>query len=124
MFVLTTKAVLVCDHGGIIDIDPGQNWAKIENDPILIEPDPLNRPVLVCPRVTPTTPPCTLTISIEEGPSYSDFVTIDGRRVCKDTTTGRTNWSQLATVSFSVEKKNGGSGEERNAGQQLVTIGS
>lgn len=102
MRLLTRDAVLKCDHGGIVGLQPAQDWVTVGGVPVLVEPDPLHRPVAACPRVTPTTPPCLLTISVDEGASYSALVTIDGSRVCKDTATGRTNWSMLAIVSYAV----------------------
>jgi hypothetical protein len=114
MRVLTGKAVLACEHGGLVDIKSAQDWVKIDGVPVLVEPDPLHRPVVACPRMTPTTPPCTLTISIDESASYSALVSIDGRRVCMDSATGRTNWSLLTIVPYAV----------REAGQTLTDVGA
>jgi hypothetical protein len=114
MLGLTGKSVLTCKHGGIVRIDPAQDWVTIEGVPVLVEPDLLHRPIATCPQATPTTPPCTLTISVDEAVSYSALVSIDGKRICLDTSAGRTNWSLLAIVPFGV----------RETGQALADLGA
>jgi hypothetical protein len=105
--VLTEDAVLKCDHGGVVDIKPRQDWIRISGRAVLIEDDPLNRSVHRCPMITPTTPACARTISISEAPSYAAFVRVqtkgdDRRRLCLDSTTGHTDWSRMATVNYNV----------------------
>ena len=117
MRVLTEEAVLKCDHGGVVDIKRRQEWVRIAGIAVLIEDDPLHRPVHRCPMITPTTPACAKTISIDEGKSYAAFVRVktkgdDPRRLCLDTTTGKTDWSRIATVNYTVSKP----------GQDFVTV--
>jgi len=117
MRVLTEEAVLKCDHGGIVDIKRRQEWVRIADVAVLIEDDPLHRPVHRCPMITPTTPPCATTILVDEAKSYAAFVTIrgkgdDARRLCLDTTTGKTDWSRIATVNYTVTRP----------GQDFVTV--
>jgi hypothetical protein len=100
--VLTAKSVLRCAHMGVVDIEPSQEWVRVEDVPLLIEPDPKDRPIHRCPQATPTTPPCTRTVAVNEGTSYSAFVRIDDHRVCLGSTTGLTNWSKLAIIPFAV----------------------
>ena len=107
MHVLTEDAVLKCDHGGIVDLKPRQDWVCVGGRRVLIEDDPLGRKLHRCPMITPTTPPCTRTISVAEAPSYAAFVRVmtkgdQPRRMCLDTATGHTDWARLATVSFHV----------------------
>ena len=113
MLVLTKDALLTCAHGGVVGIVASQDWVTIGGSAALVEPDPLNRPIAACPMMTPTTPPCLLTVSVDEKASYSAFVTIDGHRLCLDGATGRTDWSKLSTVPFAVGRP----------GQDLVSCG-
>lgn len=101
MFVLTRAAVLKCVHGGVVSNENSQDWVRIAGDPLLVEPDPLGRSISACPAAMPTTPPCTATVAVDDA-SYSAFIRIGGHRVCLDSTTGRTNWSQLGMTPFGV----------------------
>lgn len=101
MFVLTKAAVLKCAHSGVVNNKNSQDWVRIDGDPLLVEGDPLGRSISLCPMATITTPPCTLTISVDDA-SYSRFLRINGRRICLDATRGRTNWSQSGTTTYSV----------------------
>ncbi len=101
MFVLTKAAVLKCAHGGIVSNENSQDWVRIGGDPLLVEDDPLKRSISACPMATVTTPPCTATVAVDDA-SYSTFIRIGGHRICLDSTTGRTNWSQLGITPFSV----------------------
>jgi hypothetical protein len=101
MFVLTKTAVLKCAHGGLVRNQNSQDWVRIADDPLLVEDDPLARSIAACPMATITTPPCTSTVAVDDA-SYSAFLRIDGHRICLDSTTGRTNWSQLGITPFSV----------------------
>lgn len=116
--VLTEDAVLRCDHGGTVGLAPRLDWITIVGRRLLVEDDPLGRPIHGCPMLTPTTPRCTRTITVDETPSYAAFVTAraggdDARRLCLATATGRTNWALVATVSYSVA----------SPGQALVVVG-
>ena len=101
MQLLTMDAVLKCAHGGVVGLDPRQRWVTITKRAILVEADPLDRPISACPQMTPATPPCHKTVAVDDV-SYSGFVRIGGRRVCLDRTTGRTDWSKLGLIPFSV----------------------
>ena len=102
MRLLTQDAVLKCGHGGVVRLDPRQHWVTVAHRVLLVEGDPRGRPIVACPQATPLTPPCLVTVSVDECASYSAFMRIDGRRVCLDRTTGRTDWAKLGTVSYSV----------------------
>ena len=101
MLILTKKAVLKCMHGGVVKNVTSQDWVRIAEDPLLVDDDPHGRSISACPMVTITTPPCTATVAVDDA-SYSTFIRIGGKRVCLDTTAGRTNWSQLGITPFSV----------------------
>lgn len=107
MRVLTEDALLKCDHGGVVGLSPRQDWVRVAGRRVLIEGDLLGRPLRGCPMITPTTPACALTISVNEAPSYANFVRVtskgdNARRLCLDTATGHTDWARLATVSYTV----------------------
>jgi hypothetical protein len=112
MFVLVETSTVKCAHGGVVDIKPSQDLVFIEREPMLVEPDLVGRSISACPHATPSTPPCRNTIGVDDRPTHSSFVRIEGRRLCKDTTIGKTDWSQLGIVPFSVT----------DPGQTLVTV--
>jgi hypothetical protein len=114
MRLLTMDAVLKCAHGGVVGLKPRQEWVTIAKRAVLVESDPLNRPISACPQMTPTTPPCRHTVSVDEQASYSAFVRIGGWRICLDRTTGRTDWSKLGVIPFSVS----------SPGQEFVQSGA
>ena len=103
MLVLTKDALLLCSHGGVVTMETRQTWVTIGGIPIVINDDPLGRTIVACPMVTPTTPPCRHTTSID-APSLSAFVSIDGRKMCLEKTCGNTDWSLGATGRYSVAK--------------------
>jgi hypothetical protein len=99
---LINPSVLHCAHGGSVRVEASQDLVTIDGEFALVEPDLLNRPIAACPMATPSTPPCTKTVSVDTAPSYSAFVTITGHALCKDTAMGRTNWSQMGMIPFAV----------------------
>ncbi|MCY1125542.1 hypothetical protein OU426_01635 [Frigidibacter sp. RF13] len=101
-FALTEKSFLQCAHSGTVGLDASQDFVTVDGVLALVKPDLLDRPIAACPHATPSTPPCTKTVAVDESPAYSAFVTIGGKALCKDTATGRTNWSQLNIVPFGV----------------------
>ena len=113
MLALTEDATLKCAHGGTVKMKNSQAWVTVAGRAVLIEPDPLHRPISACPQATPATPPCRHTVSVNEGASYSTFVRIDEKRVCLDTATGTTDWGFLAVIPYAVT----------DPGQSLVQLG-
>lgn len=99
---LTEQSFLQCAHSGTVGLKASQDLVTIEGTPALVKPDLMDRPIAACPMATPSTPPCTRTVAVDDSPSYSSFVTIDGKALVKATATGRTNWSQLGIVPFGV----------------------
>lgn len=101
MKILTQNALIVCDHVvGAVAIIATQYLVRIEGRQILVEKDPEGRPILGCPNIGATIKPCTTTLPVREG--YSDFVSIEGRRVCLDTVTGLTDGTPPASVNYTV----------------------
>jgi len=85
---LTEDAVLLCKHGGRVANEPTQQWVTIGRRRVLVENDPEGRKISSCPYRSVTIKPCQRTLQVQTG--YSEFVRIDGKRVCLDTLTGPT----------------------------------
>lgn len=106
---LTEDAVITCAHvQGIVHLAASQALLTIEQRKVLVENNPETRPISGCPNIGATIKPCTLTLKVEAG--YSDFLRIDGRRVCLDTVTGLTDGTPPGVVKYTV----------RSPGQELV----
>lgn len=111
MKLLTEDAVLVCKHElGRVNLRTSQEVVTIEKRSVLVEKNPERQPISGCPNVGPTIKPCQLTLAVEKG--YSDFVRIDGKRVCLDIVTGRTDGTPPGSVDYYV----------RAPGQKLVSV--
>lgn len=109
MFWLTEDAVLVCSHEtGVVANVTTQNFVKINHKPVLIENNPENRTILGCPNIGVGIKPCTTTLKVNQG--YSNFVRINGCRVCLSTIMGLTDGTPPGIVTYKV----------RSAGQDTV----
>ena len=109
MKILTQDALLVCNHElGTVQIRPSQEWVTVNGRAVLVDNDPEGRPITGCPNVGATIKPCLRTLRVQSG--YSDWVRIDGQRVCLDTVTGLTDGTPPGTVQYKV----------RQPGQDLV----
>ena len=107
---LTEDAVLNCKHIlGIVKISPTQDLVTIGQRKVLVEDNPENKSIVGCPNIGATIKPCTKTLKVEAG--YSDFLRINGRRICLDSVTGLTDGTPPGVVKYVV----------RSPGQQLVT---
>ena len=113
MRLLTEDAILKCDHGGTVKLEPIQHWVMIAKRAILVEGDSVGRSISGCITPPLVTTRCGKTVSVDRAKSYSSFVRINGLPVCKDTTTGATDWNLMATSPYTVTKP----------GQDLVTVG-
>ena len=110
MLLLTEDAVLTCRHElGVVAIVGTQNLLTIGGRKVLVDGDPESRPIAGCPNVGATIKPCLSTLKAQTG--YSDWIRVDGRRVCLDTITGLTDGTPPGIVKFQV----------RAPGQSLVT---
>jgi hypothetical protein len=107
---LTEDAILTCKHEtGIVHLRaPFQDLVTIEQRRVLIENNPEEKAIQGCPNIGATIKPCTKTLKVETG--YSDFLRIDGRRICLDTITGLTNGTPPGIVKYDV----------RSSGQDFV----
>jgi len=106
---LTEDSVIVCKHElGIVHLASSQDLVTIERRKVLVENDPEGKLITGCPNIGATIKPCTLTLKVEVG--YSDFLRINGLRVCLETVTGLTDGTPPGVVKYTV----------RNLGQGLV----
>lgn len=99
---LTEDAVINCKHElGIVQIPfPLQNLVTIEQRKVLVHNDPEGKTIVGCPNIGATIKPCTKTLPVDAG--YSDFLRIDGRRICLDTVTGLTDGTPPGIVKYIV----------------------
>jgi hypothetical protein len=101
MKILTDKADLRCNHQtGLVSVTATQSLVTINGRKVMVERDPVGRPILGCSNVGLTIKPCTATVTAEVG--YSHFVEIKGRRVCLDTVTGLTDGTPPGIVKYKV----------------------
>jgi hypothetical protein len=101
MKLLTEDAIINCQHElGVVHLAPTQNLVTIEQRKVLVENNPEGRLITACPNIGATIKPCTSTLKAEFG--YSEFLRIDGQRVCLDTVTGLTDGTPPGIVKYTV----------------------
>ena len=101
MRLLTQNAILVCTHeSGIVNIAATQTLVTIAKRKVLVETDPQGRSIAGCPNVGPGIKACLTTLVVKTG--YSDFLRVEGRRVCLDTVTGFTDGTPPGVVMYKV----------------------
>jgi hypothetical protein len=109
MKLMTENAVVVCTHEtGIVGIVATQKLVRINSRRVLVEPNPVGRPIVGCPNAAPPSKPCLTTLAVQQG--YSGLLSINGKRICLDTVTGLTDGTPPGTVKYKV----------RTPGQGLV----
>jgi hypothetical protein len=109
MLALTEDAGLFCKHGpGKVSIKATQELVTVKGRRVLVEPDPVGRPISGCPSVVPFKP-CLTTLAVQKG--YSEFIRVENRRLCLDTVTGFTDGTPPGVVMYVV----------RAAGQNFVS---
>jgi hypothetical protein len=107
---LTEDALLVCGHElGHVRNNPTHDLVKIGGRRVLVDHDPEQRPIHGCPNIGATIKPCMITYKVDVG--YSEFIKVQGRRVCLDTVSGFTDGTPPGTVKYKV----------RTAGQDIVS---
>jgi hypothetical protein len=113
MKLLTSAAVLVCDHvSGIVGLAPTQEWVRVGGVPLLVRDNPERRTITGCTNYGATIKPCVTTLAAQAG--YSTFVRIGGCDACLDTVTGLTDGTPPGIVKYAV----------RNPGQHWVGASS
>ena len=109
MQVMTEDAIVLCTHQlGNIGNQPSQSLVTINGRRVLVDNDPEQRNVRLCPNIGVTMKPCQNTLKVIAG--YSTLAKIDGKKVCLDTVAGLTDGTPPGIVEYRV----------RYAGQQLV----
>jgi hypothetical protein len=100
---LTEDARLQCDHVmGRVQIAPSQDLVTIAGRAVLVAPDPLSKGIIGCPNAALPARPCLTTLAVRKG--YSDFITVEGKSVCLDTVTGRTDGTPPGVVDYTVSR--------------------
>jgi hypothetical protein len=108
--LITEDAVVVCNHElGRVRNQPTQDLVTVEGRRVLVDNDPEGRTIAGCPNIGATIKPCTRTLKVDTG--YSEFIRIDGHRVCLDTVTGFTDGTPPGVVKYKV----------REPGQEIVS---
>jgi hypothetical protein len=103
MLWLTQDAVVVCKHeNGKVHVVPTQDVLSIAGRMVLVEKDPESRPITGCPNVGAAIKPCLTTLAVTHG--YSDYLTVEGRRICLDTITGLTDGTPPGIVKYEVRQ--------------------
>lgn len=99
--VLTQDAVLVCLHElGHVDIAATQTLVTIARRAVLVDNNPEGRRIKGCPHIGAGIKPCLLTLPVREG--YSEWIRIEGKRICLDTVTGLTDGTPPGVVEYKV----------------------
>jgi hypothetical protein len=103
MKFLTLEAKLVCKHvTGVVQFHTHwQDLVRIAGSPVLVENDPQVKMITGCANIGMTIKPCTLTVDVEKG--YSEFIRIQGRKVCLETITGLTDGTPPGSVKYTVQ---------------------
>lgn len=103
MLVLTEDALIVCAHElGEVGLAPRQDWVTVNGRKVLVDSDPEARPISKCPNIGIAIKPCQLTLKVDTG--YSDFIRVDGQRVCLDTVVGKTDGTPPGIVIYHVRQ--------------------
>ena len=99
---ITEEAKLACEHGGRVTNKPSQDWVRIERRRVLVATDPEGRTISACPNANPPIGirPCVTTLVVKTG--YSNFVRVEGHRVCLETIGGLTDGSPPGIVNYRV----------------------
>jgi len=87
--VLILPGVLRCGHDGLVSNQNSQAWVRIAAEPALVSTDPEGRQISMCPNISTNTKQCNNTLVVITG--YSEFIRIDGKKVCLDSINGMTD---------------------------------
>ncbi|MCW2604779.1 MAG: hypothetical protein JWN61_2914 [Pseudonocardiales bacterium] len=110
---VTVDARVVCTHElGKVALVNSQQWVRISELPVLIEPDPEGRSISGCPNFSIGIKPCLHTLSVRVG--YSSFVRIDGHPVVRSILAGFTDGTPPGVIQYVV----------RDPAQPFVRVGS
>lgn len=98
---LTDQADVRCTHKlGRSPQQATQEWVRISGRPVLLQPDPVGRPISGCPNIGVSIKPCTTALAMTRG--WSGFVRIDHRPVLRADLTGYTDGTPPGAVTYEV----------------------
>ncbi|MGW5361050.1 hypothetical protein [Actinopolymorpha pittospori] len=97
---VNARAVIRCGHDGTVATRPSQEWVRVDGVAVLVAHDPEGRDITACPNYGPMMKPCVTTLQVVEG--YSDWLSVDGRRVVLDNLDGLTDGTVPGTVHYDV----------------------
>lgn len=99
---LVENARLACEHGGGVNNRPTETLVRIEGKRVLVATDPEGRSISGCPNanVAMGMRPCVTTLKVKIG--YSEFIAIDGHRVCLTSVRGLTDGTPPGAVDYLV----------------------
>ena len=89
--LVTSKATILCPHGGRVALVPRQSQVLVQGAPVLCEPDLVGAAIAGCAQpASQSTKPCTLVVSTHPG-SSSPKVRVGGRPAYLATLSGVTD---------------------------------
>lgn len=98
---LTDAADVRCTHKlGRSSQRATQSWVRIDGRPVLVRPDPVDRPIGGCPNIGVSIKPCTTALAMSRG--WSAFIRIDGCSVLRSDLTGYTDGTPPGQVRYEV----------------------
>jgi hypothetical protein len=99
--VLTEDAVFKCQHSGVVEVAPTQEYVRIDGRLVLVDDNPEGRDIDRCDFTNLAgIRPCGNSLKVREG--YSAFIAIDGHAVCLDNLWGLTDGTPPGTVKYEV----------------------
>lgn len=103
MLVLTEDALLTCTHKlGKLNLQPAQDWVRVQGRRVLIDPDPERRDIDGCPNVNVNMKKCGKSLRVQVG--YSTFVHIGGKSICLDNVRGLTDGTPPGATYYEVDR--------------------
>lgn len=101
MRLVTENARVCCAHVlGTVSLVPGQELVRIDGRRVMVQTQPIGRPLSGCPNVGATIKPCTSVLTVGSG--WSGLLRIDGKAVCLDILTGLTDGTPPGSVKYRV----------------------
>lgn len=96
--LVTTHAIILCSHGGVVAPIPGQAQVSIAGGLVLCEPALVGAPIAGCSQPpTPATKPCTTVVSTLPGSSAPN-IQVAGRPPYLATLSGVTDGVPPGTI--------------------------
>ncbi len=118
---LTNECRIGCPHPpGTARPKAQQDWVTIDEVPMLIGDDPVDRTIVGCPMYGVGITPCSTTLRLfpagSVGQGQSVFLTVDGIPACLETVEGFTDGTPQGTYHYELKMS--------EAGQDFVRVSS